>query len=182
MKKVCIIFLLSIIISLTAVGAFDGGRYALNNENSVQTEYLRVHIRADSNEKEAQEVKYKVRDEVTAYLTPLVAKYQTKAEAVKGISLKLQAIARVAESTLRENGFSYGATAEIRQEVFPTRVYGDFVLESGEYTALIIELGSGKGDNWWCVVYPPLCFTAPKGQNIVYKSKILEIIQKFKNR
>ena len=59
--------------------------------------------------------------------------------------------------------------------------YGDFTLEQGFYDALIIELGSGKGDNWWCVVYPPLCFTG-KGANYVYKSKILEIIKRFSEK
>ena len=182
MRNVCIIFLLSIIISLTAIGLNEGGRYALNAQNTPQTQYLRVHIRADSNEESAQEVKYKVRDAVTEYLTPLVANYQTKTEALEGVKTHLPMLKSVAERTLNENGFAYGARVSVRQEKFPTRVYGEFVLESGVYDALIIELGSGAGDNWWCVVYPPLCFTAPTGNGWVYKSKILEIIQEFKAR
>ena len=91
---------------------------------------------------------------------------------------ELGAIEEVAKEILRENGFSYGAKASLRREDFPTRVYDGVTLEAGVYDALILELGSGKGDNWWCVVYPPLCFTSGNG-NIVYKSMIAEIIKKF---
>ena len=184
MKNVCIIFLLSIIISLTAIG-FGGflrnetPMYALNTQNSEQTEeYLRIHIRADSNEDGAQAVKYKVRDSVVEYLTPLVAGYENKAEAAQGIAQSLPAISAVAEEILQEEGFSYGATAEICVESFPTRVYGAYTLPAGEYSALVIRLGRGEGDNWWCVVYPPLCFAATDC-NVIYRSKVKEIIDKF---
>ena len=186
MKKFCIIFLLSIIISLTALGfsgvlgteqANDPTRYASNIHAD---DFLRMHIRADSNEKEAQEVKYYVRDKVVEYLTPLVANYQTKAEATAGIRESLDEIASVATQALREKGYFYGASAQLKTETFPTRVYEDCVLPAGEYSALILYLGSGTGDNWWCVVYPPLCFSAPTGKNVVYKSKIIEIIERFK--
>ena len=184
MKKVCIIFLMSIIISLTAFGCggFSSNQapmYAVNTQTRALTdEYLRIHIRADSNEDSAQAVKYKVRDEVVEYLTPLVANYTTKAEAMQGVSENLQGVCAVAEETLRQEGFFYGATAEVKVENFPTRVYGEYTLPAGEYTALIVRLGRGEGDNWWCVVYPPLCFAA-MDTNVVYKSKIKEIIEKF---
>ena len=186
MKKVCIIFLLSIIISLTALGlsgvlgtenANEAPMYATNAQTD---DFLRIHIRADSNERAAQEVKYTVRDRVVEYLTPLVANYQTKAQAMAGVAQNLEQVASVAAQALRAKGFSYGARAELKTETFPTRIYEDCVLPAGEYSALIIYLGSGTGDNWWCVVYPPLCFSAPTGKNVVYKSKILEIIERFK--
>ncbi len=139
--------------------------------------YLRVHIRADSNEEAAQAVKYKVRDEVVKFLTPVVASCEKKEEAMEKIGENLGAIERVAEGVLQKNGFSYGARASLRKEEFPTRVYEGVTLDAGVYDALILELGSGKGDNWWCVVYPPLCFTG--ANNVVYKSKIAEIIKKF---
>ena len=196
MKKSCIIFLLSIIISLTALG-FSGvfgtkntneaPMYALNEQSSVQMSaqadaFLRMHIRADSNDKAAQEVKYAVRDSVVDYLTPLVASYQTKAQAMRGVEAHLDEISTVASKVLRENGFTYGARAELKKESFPTRIYDGYVLPAGEYSALILYLGKGVGDNWWCVVYPPLCFSAPTGKNVVYKSKIAEIIRRFQQR
>ena len=189
MKKVCIIFLMSIIISLTALGfsgvlqAYpqnEGGRYA-TNVSKTDNEYLRIHIRADSNEPDAQAVKYYVRDKVVEYLTPLVAEYQTQAQAIQGVEKHLAQVEKVAAQTLTSQGFAYGASAELTVEKFPTRVYGDYTLPAGEYAALIIRLGSGKGDNWWCVVYPPLCF-AGEGENVVYKSKILEIIENFRKK
>ncbi len=179
MKNICIIFLLSIIISLTALG-FSGAFAAPAAQTVVNDAYLRIHIRADSNEREAQAVKYEVRDGVVAYLTPLVAGYETRDEAIAGVEAHLRGIEAAAETVLKSRGFSYGATARLTTEAFPTRVYGEYTLPAGEYAALIIELGAGKGDNWWCVVYPPLCFSAASGKNIVYKSKILEIIQNWK--
>lgn len=189
MKKFCIIFLLSIIISLTAVGftgVFSGKMqngstmYATNIQNGIEDRYLRIHIRADSNDAEAQEVKYYVRDAVVSYLTPLVANYQTKAEVEKGLKERIHDISAVATEVLIGKGFDYSATAELTVENFPTRVYEGYTLPSGEYDALIIRLGKGEGDNWWCVVYPPLCFTAEAEKNVVYKSKIMEIIENFR--
>ncbi len=177
MKKLCIIFLTSIIISLTALG-FSGVFSGKQTANTA--EYLRIHIRANSNEREEQAVKYLVRDELVAYLTPLVAEYETKAEAVAGVKSRLRSLEAIAGSVLQRNGFAYGARASVKTEAFPTRIYGEYTLPAGEYTSLIVELGSGKGDNWWCVVYPPLCFAGGQG-NIVYKSKIAEIIQNWKN-
>ena len=184
MKKICIIFLLSIIISLTVLG-FGGfsengaSMYALSAQNQeINDEYLRIHIRADSNEDRAQAVKYKVRDGVVDYLTPLVADYTTQKQAVQGIAKNLDGIRLVAEEILQKAGFSYGAAVEIKTENFPTRVYGSYTLPAGEYTALIVRLGRGEGDNWWCVVYPPLCFAATN-TDVVYKSKIKEIIDRF---
>ena len=173
MKKILAICLLVMAI-LGIVFAFGG----VADMGTTNAAYLRVHIRADSNETEAQAVKYKVRDAVVNYLTPTVAECETKEIAMQKIGEKLPEIEAVAERVLRANGFSYGAKASLRKEEFPTRVYEDVTLEAGVYDALILELGSGKGDNWWCVVYPPLCFSAGGG-NIVYKSKIAEIIQKF---
>lgn len=173
MKKFGVVALL--LIAIVGIALACGNFGDMGSENSA---YLRVHIRADSNETQAQAVKYKVRDAVVEYLTPVVAGCETKDAAMKKIGGKLREIERVADGVLRENGYTYGAKASLRKEEFPTRVYEDVTLEAGVYDALILELGSGKGDNWWCVVYPPLCFTGGNG-NIVYKSKIAEIIRKF---
>ena len=171
MKKFCISFTLFLIILLSAAGVYA-------DRNSVNVEYLRIHIRADSNEEDAQAVKYRVKDAVTAFLTPYIAECDTKRKAEETLSACLRDIESVADKVLEEQGFAYKSRAKIATENFPTRNYGDLTLESGYYDALIIELGSGKGDNWWCVVYPPLCFTG-SGANYVYKSKIMQIINDF---
>ncbi len=175
MKKLCISFLALAIIILTGVGLCLGG-------GEPETRYLRIHIRADSNDPAAQAVKYLVKDAVVEYLTPFIAECDTKKKAETLLSKRLDEIERVADGTLKENGFSYKSRAAVRNEKFPTRSYGSFTLESGYYDALIIELGSGEGDNWWCVVYPPLCFTGDTGAGYVYKSKIYEIIRNFTDR
>ncbi len=172
MKK----FLFGLLVIAAIVGiCFAFGD--LHSKNESAQAYLRVHIRADSNEEAAQAVKYKVRDEVVKFLTPVVAQCETKAEAMQKIGQNLDGIEMVAENVLKKNGFPYGARASLRKEEFPTRIYDGVTLDAGVYDALILELGSGKGDNWWCVVYPPLCFSGT--QNIVYKSKIAEIIENF---
>lgn len=175
MKKFCITFALFLIIILSGIAV------GFAPQNSAHTEYLRIHIRADSNEQQAQSVKYMVKDAVVAYLTPYISECDTKNKAETMLTEKLSEIEKVADKVLIEQGFNYTSRAKINTEEFPTRNYGDFTLEQGYYDALIIELGSGKGDNWWCVVYPPLCFTGT-GANYVYKSKILEIIKHFSEK
>ena len=178
MKKFCIIFLLSCIISVTALG-FTG---CVSPLSSVNERYLRIHIRADSNEAEAQAVKYAVKDAVVEYLTPCVAGIESYEEAKEKVRGNLHGIVSVANGVLKGQGFDYGAKASLKIEKFPTRKYGEFVLEEGEYLALIVELGRGEGQNWWCVVYPPLCFAGGANTPIVYKSKILEIIEAWKGK
>lgn len=171
MKKFCISFLIVAIIILSGIGLSL-------SETEPETEYLRIHIRADSNLEKDQAVKYKVKDAIVKYLTPYIAECDTKKKAETLLSSRLGEIEAVADKLLKENGFSYSSRAEVRREKFPTRVYGELELDSGFYDALIIELGSGEGDNWWCVVYPPLCFTG-EGAGYVYRSKILDIINDF---
>ncbi len=171
MKKICIILMMFAIIALGALAAVNG--------RGTHTEYLRIHIRADSNEEAAQAVKYEVKEAIVAYLTPYLAECNSKAAAEKTLNARLKDIERTADAVLEANGFSYRAKARVKNEEFPTRVYENITLEQGFYDALIVELGSGKGDNWWCVVYPPLCFTGGEC-GYVYKSKILEIIENFR--
>ena len=172
-------FVFFIIIATVMVAAcgFGGADGAATGENA---EYLRIHVRANSSSEADQAVKYRVKDAVVEFITPLAAQCETKAEAISLINANIEGIERVCDDTLRENGYYYGANAEIRSESFPTRVYGDLTLESGVYDALIIELGSGTGDNWWCVLYPPLCFTSAT-QDVTYRSLIYDIITKFFN-
>ena len=181
MKKLCITFLLSGIIILSAVGFLRGGSLG-GDAVGGNAEYPRIHIRANSDAGEDQAVKYLVRDAVVEYLTPFVAQSETREEAEERMEGCLAGIAATAEAVLRAKGFFYGARAELKDEEFPTRVYGEYTLQAGVYRALIVYLGEGTGDNWWCVIYPPLCFAGEPGDDIVYKSKILEIIDNWKNR
>ncbi|MBR1967792.1 MAG: stage II sporulation protein R [Clostridia bacterium] len=171
MRKICISFLIVAIIILSGIGIFLA-------PTPTRTEYLRIHIRAHSNEEIHQTVKYKVKEAVVNYLTPYISECNTKKDAEIMLNTHLNGIEKVADKVLKENGFSYKSSAGVREEEFPTRVYKDLTLDGGFYDALIIELGNGDGDNWWCVVYPPLCFTG-EGAGYYYKSKIKEIIDDF---
>ncbi len=150
--------------------------------SSTETEYFRIHIRANSNSAVDQNVKYLVKDEVVEYLIPLLSDVETKEEAEEVLAANLSNIEEVADAVLAANGFTYSSKAYISFEEFPMREYDDLVLEQGFYDALILALGSGEGDNWWCVVYPPFCFLETKNsENYVYISKIWEILNNIIN-
>lgn len=172
MKKYCIVFALLIIIIVTAA-------VFAQKAPSAESAYLRLHIRADSNSAADQAVKYEVKEAIVEYLAPVVAGAESKQQAVAALEAAIPGIEETANAVLAEGGFAYLSHAEIRQEEFPTRVYEGVTLEAGVYDALIIELGSGKGDNWWCVVYPPLCFAGEAGVGVQYRSRIWEIIRNF---
>lgn len=173
MKKFCISLALLSIIFVTVIA---GTTYKGNS-----AEYLRIHIRANSNSQIDQQVKYSVKEALVSYLTPFVAECNDYDSAIKTLTEQKSALEKVADKVLNQNGFDYKSEVVVRNELFPTRVYGGFTLEEGFYDALIVNLGEAQGDNWWCVVYPPLCFTGNQTQ-IKYKSKILEIIKEFENR
>ncbi len=143
-----------------------------------EVEYLRIHIRANSNSIEDQNVKYKVKDEIVEALLPLVSEIESFDEAKTVISNNFAMIESVANEVLEKEGFSYKSKAKIANEYFPSRSYQSITLEEGNYDALILELGSGEGDNWWCIVFPAFCFTKTQNSdNIVYISRIWDIIK-----
>lgn len=151
------------------------------NSGEQESEYLRIHIRANSNASVDQEVKYKVKDEIVDTLIPILAEVETFEEAKVVVEENFELLEGVADKVLKENGFEYTSSVRLAKEEFPTRQYGDLTLESGIYDALIIDLGTGKGNNWWCLVYPAFCFTSSKNStNLEYISKILEIIESIK--
>ncbi len=154
------------------------------SNQSVQTsDYLRIHIRANSNSIDDQKVKYEIKDEVVKSLIPLLSDAKSKQQSIEIIRENLKLVESVANEVLKENGFLYTSQASIKNEYFPTRTYDTLTLESDFYDALILNLGTGQGDNWWCVAYPPMCFVAGAdgSTEVVYKSKLVEIVKKFFN-
>lgn len=151
----------------------------IKTQSEVQSvQYLRIHIRANSNSEEDQTVKYKVKDNVVDSLIPLLKDAKTFDRAKKIVEENFSLIEKTANQTLKENGFSYTSCASLKREYFPTRTYDDLTLEEGLYDALILNLGSGQGNNWWCLVFPAFCFTSSTNfDNIEYISIIWEIIK-----
>ncbi|MBR5250744.1 MAG: stage II sporulation protein R [Clostridia bacterium] len=182
MKKALVFAILTtmFVIIVCAWLKTDSKTYKIN-----QNDVLRIHIRANSNSQDDQSIKYKVKSMVVEYLTPLLINATTKQNAIKIIENNLEQISLIATQVLVDNHYNYSASASLSKEYFPTRSYGDVTIYDGVYDALIINLGSANGDNWWCLVYPPLCFVSncdAINGNIIYKSKLMEIIQKFFNK
>ncbi len=146
-------------------------------------DFLRIHIRADSNSAADQNIKYAVKSAVVDFLTPVLSTVHSKQQAMSAVRTRLGEIQSVCDKVLADGGFDYVSHAKLTAEQFPDRTYGELTLESGVYDALIIELGSGSGNNWWCVVYPPLCFINGESNGtdkIVYRSKLLQIIEEWR--
>lgn len=152
-------------------------------QNTISADsYFRIHIRANSNLSIDQNVKYLVKDKVVMFLTEQIEQCKSKEDVILKVEGLKSNIKAICETELKNNGFNYSANVLVRNEYFPTRAYGEYVLDADFYDALIIELGEAKGDNWWCVVYPPLCFLNGKEidtDKIKYKSYIYELINKF---
>lgn len=126
---------------------------------SLEDRILRLHILAAGNDTASQEIKLHVRDAVLAHLQTTASGADTAKEAEAALAPLLPEIIAVANQTLANYGVSYTATAEITTEFFPIKQYGSVLLPPGEYRALRIVLGEGEGKNWWCMLYPSLCFT-----------------------
>lgn len=148
-----------------------------NDAGAVYEDYMRIHIVANSNSSFDQNLKYKVKDEVVDFLIPKLADSTTKEEAVVIVYQNLFDIEAIVNQTLKEQGANYKCKVSIAQENIPTRAYDQIVLKEGVYDCLRIDLGSANGDNWWCVVFPAVCFLSSKNySNYVYISKIWDII------
>ena len=149
-------------------------------QKNIDVDYLRLHIRANSNSSVDQDVKYEVKNAVVEFLSPVFCTVESKEKAIELVNSYSASIKAKCEQVLKSKGFNYSVNIKVDNEFFPTRTYANTTLESGCYDAVIIELGQAQGDNWWCVMYPPLCFVN-KNENInqiKYKSKIYEWFQK----
>lgn len=121
---------------------------------------IRLHVVANSDSREDQEIKLRVKDAVVAYLQPLIKDLSDKEQAMVFVADNLTSIQLIANEVLDDCGVSNRATVYLRPEAFNTRKYDTFSLPSGVYDSLRIEIGESGGKNWWCVVFPSLCLPA----------------------
>jgi len=124
----------------------------------LQANMIRLHVVANSDSVADQALKRAVRDAILAEITPLFAGAKTRQEAEAAISQALGRIEEVAARVIAEQGQTYGVSAEMGQFDFPARFYGELFVPAGRYSALRVTLGEAKGANWWCVLFPPMCF------------------------
>lgn len=151
-KKFFIIFFIFFAFS------YYTGVYLYNLQNSIANKVIRFHVIANSDSSFDQALKLKVRDKTVEYLTPLLENSKTINESREVIEQNIDNIENIAIETLAI--FSdYTAAVELTDCKFPTKNYGDYSFPAGNYEALKITIGEGNGQNWWCVMFPPLCFT-----------------------
>jgi stage II sporulation protein R len=134
---------------------------------AIASKILRFHVLANSDEVYDQSVKEKVRDAVGTYLQPLLEDAESLDETKRIVETNMDEIIEVAESTLNMHGYDYSVTASIANVDFPEKRYGSYTFPKGNYEALQIVIGEGKGKNWWCVLYPNMCF----------KGSVFEVIE-----
>lgn len=125
-------------------------------------ELVRIHILANDDSDAAQAVKLQVRDAILEAFTPLLSQVSDVRQAMEIVRENTDLAQRTAEKAVRSAGRGEQVRVEFGVFDFPERIYGGQVVPEGEYNALRIELGEGKGKNWWCVMYPPLCFSGEK--------------------
>jgi stage II sporulation protein R len=127
-------------------------------EGEIPDEAIRLRILANSDSDRDQRLKQQVRDAMIREIGGWAQKPATLEDARQLLRSHLPRLEGVAKQTLRDNGFSYPVKIRFGEVPFPTKLYGDKVYPAGKYEALLITIGEGKGDNWWCVLFPPLCF------------------------
>ena len=157
---------------------------AISYTNAVCTDIsssvFRLHVVANSDSEDDQNLKYIVRDNVLAYMNSLTNDATNKFEIMSIVSKHLEDFKQIAQNTVYKNGYNYQISIEIGNFEFPTKTYGDVSFPPGFYDALRINIGEAKGQNWWCVMFPPLCFidvssgVVPNDSKEILKSELTE--------
>lgn len=152
MKKLTFSIALSLIIcaALSVIGS-------AREVEDLTDKLIRIHVIANSDSEEDQNLKLAVRDGILSYVSELTEGCETKAEAMESLGGGLGRIEDEARGIVAENGFGYEVSCTLSREEFDRRTYDGFELPAGEYDSLCIRLGGAEGKNWWCVCYPSIC-------------------------
>lgn len=137
---------------------FSAYSYASSISSDLSKSVFRLHVIANSDSDEDQCLKLQVRDKLIDYMNSITANVTSKDDAIKIAQDHQKDFQIIAEQTILDKGYSYPVTVEIGNYEFPTKQYGDITLPSGYYDALRVKIGDACGHNWWCVMFPPLCF------------------------
>ncbi len=152
-KYIIILTLLLICFLLLTISS-----YANTISEDLQNNFFRLHILANSDSKEDQNLKLKVRDNIIEYMNTLTFENISKEQAINLAKQNSDKFQEIAEKTIKDEGYSYPVKIEFGNFYFPTKVYGNISLPAGFYDAMKIEIGEAHGQNWWCSLFPPLCF------------------------
>lgn len=188
MKKIFYTFIL-IVISILFSGCTSSevGKLKVDSEitydyDSIQDEIIRFHVIANSDTDKDQELKLKVRDEVIKFLTPLLDKSSSIKESRKILKNNDKKVIDIAKKVIKENGYNYSVESELSRENFPEKIYGNIVLPQGEYEAYRILIGKSAGQNWWCVMFPPLCFVDVTKGEVAYNETERQMDKVIENK
>ncbi len=160
-----------VFIAVLVSAALCKAQKRLEMQEKIAGEIIRFHVRANSDGEADQELKLKVRDAVISYLEPLLAGSDSIEKSRSIIAGNEFGITATARNIIAESGFDYDVKAYFERTHFPVRAYGEVTLPAGLYEAYRIDIGSAKGHNWWCVLYPPLCFEDATHASMTDESK-----------
>ncbi len=147
-----VLILFSLFVFISAISYVDAVSKDLSNS------VFRLHVIANSDSTEDQNLKYKVRDKVLEYMNEISKNCSSKEDVILLATEHLSEFEEIAKQVIVDNGYDYDVTVKIGNFDFPTKSYGDISFPAANYDALRIEIGSAQGQNWWCVMFPPLCF------------------------
>ena len=161
-NKICIFLLLICVLNLYSCTSSKILEDTSSTEELVYEDIadkiIRFHVIANSNTEEDQALKLKVRDKVIEFVANNLRESKSLDESRQFIIDNKSTMEDIAKAIINENGYSYNVTSTLSKENFPDKIYGDVVFPQGEYEAYRILIGDAKGENWWCVMFPPLCF------------------------
>lgn len=149
---------LALLLGLCA--ALIWGAWSAQRQDALAQKMIRLHVIANSDSQRDQTLKLAVRDRVLDYATGVLQRSADMKDARRRLENSLDRIEDIARQTLLAQGCDVSVTAQLAETEFPLKEYDGFSLPAGEYTALRLVIGEGRGQNWWCVVYPPLCTAA----------------------
>ncbi|MGL5616893.1 MAG: stage II sporulation protein R [Sarcina sp.] len=151
------------------------GVQANNLVEDISDKLIRFHVLANSNSDEDQELKLKVRDKVLEYISPILKESKSLEQSREILKKEEGKIIEISESLIKEEGYDYKVKIDLGKTNFPEKTYGNITLPQGEYEAFRILIGEAKGENWWCVMFPPLCFVDMTKGQISYEESEKEI-------
>lgn len=146
-----------LVLLLSFSAAFLLGIWLEREQSDLADSVLRLHVLANSDSESDQALKLKVRDRVLAEAESILPEEISREEAEQMLQDNLFRLAAAGAEVVAQEGYDYPVSAELKETWFPTKEYEDFALPAGQYQALRIVIGEGEGQNWWCVVFPPLC-------------------------
>ena len=156
-KKSVIGYIIGILLMTVGVmGGFYGRKKIVQVQ--IAEKVLRFHVLANSNSEEDQKLKLQVRDAIGGLLQEKMAQVENREECEKFITEWIPKIEQTAAAVIEENGYDYSVCARLEETDFPVKTYGAYTFPAGRYEALRVTIGEGAGENWWCVLYPNMCF------------------------